>query len=274
MASSEASSGGGFAATKRIFDLATVSGLISAIVLVVLAIAQGGSASIFINFPSMLIVLGGTFGVIVASFSFKDLWQSFKLAGHAFLRRSHPYQDIGGQLIQVAQVSRSKGVLYLQNYLHAFKESPLMHRGVVMLIDGIAGEEVENIMMREVHLAQALKTRSTNILRKAAEVSPAMGLIGTLIGLVQMLGQLDDPDSIGPAMAVALITTFYGALLATLVFSPLANKLERVASEELITNQLYVIAVGSMARHENPRRLEMLMNTILPPQNQVKFFGD
>ena len=99
-----------------------------------------------------------------------------------------------------------------------------------------------------------------------------MGLIGTLVGLVQMLGNLDDPSSIGPAMAVALLTTFYGAILATMVFNPLASKLERNSDAEAMVNQIYAIGATSISRQENPRRLEMMLNTILPPVKRVNYF--
>ena len=110
------------------------------------------------------------------------------------------------------------------------------------------------------------------ILRRAGEVSPAMGLIGTLVGLVQMLGSLDSPERIGPAMSIALLTTLYGALMANVVFLPLASKLERNATVEQLANQIYIMAVASMGRQENPRRLEMLLNTMLPAGQQVRFF--
>ena len=100
-----------------------------------------------------------------------------------------------------------------------------------------------------------------------------MGLIGTLVGLIQMLGNLEDPSTIGPAMAVALLTTFYGAILANMVFTPLASKLERNASEDTLINHLYVMASASIGRQENPRRLEMLLNTILPPGHRVEYFN-
>ncbi len=100
-----------------------------------------------------------------------------------------------------------------------------------------------------------------------------MGLIGTLVGLIQMLGNLEDPSPIGPAMAVALLTTFYGAILANMVFTPLASKLERNSSEETLINRLYVMAPASIGRQENPRRLEMLLNTILPLGNRVEYFN-
>ena len=99
-----------------------------------------------------------------------------------------------------------------------------------------------------------------------------MGLIGTLVGLVQMLGNLDDPSAIGPAMAVALLTTFYGAILANMVFLPLANKLDRNSGAEAMVKQIYAIGAASIGRQENPRRLELTFNTILPPGEQVKHF--
>ena len=110
-------------------------------------------------------------------------------------------------------------------------------------------------------------------MRKAAEVAPAMGLIGTLVGLVQMLGRLDDPTSIGPAMAVALLTTLYGAILANMLFAPLATKLERNATEEALVNQIYLTGLNSILRQENPRRLELQLNTLLPPAQRLRVFN-
>ena len=104
------------------------------------------------------------------------------------------------------------------------------------------------------------------------EFSPAMGLIGTLIGLVQMLGNLGDPSTIGPAMAVALLTTFYGAVLANMVFLPLASKLERNSKEEALVSNIYLMGAASIGRQENPRRLEMLINSLLPPSQRVRYF--
>ncbi len=120
-----------------------------------------------------------------------------------------------------------------------------------------------------------MKTRhqkGAGILRQAGTVAPAMGLIGTLIGLVQMLGNLDDPDSIGPSMAIAQLTTLYGAIMANMVFAPLAGKLERNSKEEAMLMGVYSMGAGSIGRQENPRRLETLINTLLPPAKRVQFF--
>ena len=114
--------------------------------------------------------------------------------------------------------------------------------------------------------------KSAGVFRKAAEVSPAMGLIGTLVGLVQMLGNLEDPSTIGPAMAVALLTTFYGAILANMVFAPLASKLERNSDEEALVQNLYLLGAVSIGRRENPRHLEAMLNSLLPPSARLQQF--
>ena len=128
------------------------------------------------------------------------------------------------------------------------------------------------MLARESHATRDRHVRSASVLRRAADVAPAMGLIGTLVGLVQMLGNLDDPSSIGPSMAVALITTFYGAILANMVFNPLANKLERNSEIESMVNYIYAIGAASVSRQENPRRLEMFINTVLSPVQRVSYF--
>jgi chemotaxis protein MotA len=141
-----------------------------------------------------------------------------------------------------------------------------------MVVDGTPGEDVETIMRRDLHATHQRHLGAASVLRKAAEFAPAMGLIGTLIGLVQMLGNLEDPATIGPSMAVALLTTFYGAVLANMVFSPMASKLERNSAEETTVNTVYLMGTASMGRQENPRRLEMLINSILPPTKRVQYF--
>ena len=137
---------------------------------------------------------------------------------------------------------------------------------------GPPGGEVEAIMRRDMHSTVQRHAKSTNVLRKLGEFAPAMGLIGTLIGLVQMLGRLNDPSTIGPSMAVALLTTFYGAVLANIVFLPLAAKLERNSTEEALVNNVYLMGATSIGRQENPRRLEMLLNSLLPPSQRVQYF--
>jgi len=258
---------------KGAVDLATVLGILAAVGLIAAAIILGGTPAAFVDGPAMLIVFGGTFGVTAACFSLQDMLSAFKDVTQTVFRNQHDARASAIRMLQVAQVARYRGVLAIQSYIPALEGHPMLVQGLNMVVDGTSGDDAERIMQREVQAQAQRNARSVSILRKAAELSPAMGLIGTLVGLVQMLSNLEDPSTIGPSMAIALLTTFYGACLANIVFNPLASKLERNAAEDMIVNHLCVTAVGSIGRQENPRRLEMLFNTMLPPSKRVDYFG-
>lgn len=253
-------------------DIATVIGISAAFLLILAAIVIGGQPGAFFDLPSIFIVFGGTFGVTVACFSLHDIAVAVRIVGQTVFRASRDPVEVARHLMQLSDAARRKGHLSLQDHLPELMNSGLLYRGVAMVVDGSEAAEVERIMQSELEATIERQVRTVGVLRKAAEISPAMGLIGTLVGLVQMLGNLEDPSTIGPSMAVALITTFYGAVLANLVFIPLAAKLERNASEDALINEMHVMAAGSIARQENPRRLEMLINTVLPPENKIVYF--
>ena len=253
-------------------DIATVIGISVAFLLIATAIILGGSPNAFADIPAICIVVGGTLGITTACFSFQDIVVAFRVISQTVFRSARSPAPAARHAMQLADIARRKGVLALQDYLPDVVNAGMLYRGISMVVDGSTPEDVERIMQREMQSTTERHKRTVDVLRKAAEISPAMGLIGTLVGLVQMLGNLEDPSTIGPSMAVALLTTFYGAVLANLVFMPLASKLERNAAEENLINQLYVMAAGSIARQENPRRLEMLLNTVLPPGHRIVYF--
>jgi chemotaxis protein MotA len=258
--------------SKSSMDMATVLGLSGGFGLVVAAILMGGAANSFINIPSFLIVIGGTFGVTAICFSPSDLGRSFQVIRKTVFYGISDPSEAANQLLQFSEMARRQGTLSLEHTLLQIQNEPFLHKGILMVSDGTSGEEVEAIMQRDLYSTQQRHIKSAAVLRRAAEFAPAMGLIGTLIGLVQMLGRLDDPATIGPSMAVALLTTFYGAVLSNMVFSPLASKLERNSAEEALLSQVYILGAASIARQENPRRLEMLLNSVLPPAKRVKYF--
>jgi chemotaxis protein MotA len=260
-------------ATRGSVDIATIFGILGAALLIGLAIFWGGSPGSFIDIPSIFIVIGGTFGVVTACFSLRDMGGAFGNVGSTVFRRNLKAGEAALQLLQLAQIARYRGVLAIQSYMPAIEDRPMLKAGLAMVVDGTPAEDVERIMRREVQGAAQRQARSIAIIKKAADIAPAMGLIGTLVGLIQMLANLDDPNTIGPSMAVALLTTFYGALLSNVVFTPLASKLERNSAEDMLLNQLYVMAATSIGRQENPRRLEMLFNTVLTPSERVDYFG-
>ncbi|MBF0306563.1 MAG: MotA/TolQ/ExbB proton channel family protein [Alphaproteobacteria bacterium] len=253
-------------------DLATLAGLAGAFVLIVAAMAMGGSPLAFVDLPSVLIVIGGTLSVTTVCFTLPEMGRAVRVAAAAMFLSVRDPSRAALRLINLSERARRNGVLSLQDVQRDLHDDPFLHKGVGMIVDGLPVEEIEPILTQDIQSTHARHQRAVSVLRKAAEVSPAMGLIGTLIGLVQMLSNLNDPTTIGPSMAVALLTTFYGAILAYMVFSPLAAKLERNSGDETLVDQIQLIGLLSIGRQENPRRLEMLLNSVLPPSKRVHYY--
>ena len=253
-------------------DVATLFGVIGAFAVIGLAMVLGGSPGSFVDVPAILIVVGGTFLVTTASFTLGEVAHAQRVMLRAVLYHAEPPEEAARLVLQLADVARQKGPFALEAELGAMHHGRFLAQAVSLVVDGLPAEEVEGILGRERHATRERHIRSAGVLRRAGEVAPAMGLIGTLVGLVQMLGNLEDPSSIGPAMAVALLTTFYGAVLANMVFHPLATKLERNSDVESMVNQIYSIGAASISRQENPRRLEMTINAILSPVQRVNYF--
>ena len=253
-------------------DFATLIGASGAFIVIALAMVVGGSSGSFVDVPALLIVVGGSFLVTTISFSFDEVMSAQKVMLRTLVYHAERPERAAEQMLHLADRARRVGALALESELPALGHSPFLHRAISLVVDGTPPDEVEQVMSGEVQATALRHQRSTGVLRRAGEVTPAMGLIGTLVGLIQMLGNLDDPSSIGPAMAVALLTTFYGAVLAHMVFFPLASKLERNSDVETMVNHIYALGAASISRQENPRRLETLLNTILPPARRVHFF--
>ena len=264
--------GGEAGAARGRLDLATVLGLVSGFGLVVIAISAGGTLRMFLDLPSLLIVIGGTFGITTIAFSLPEIAAVHKALIKALFHGVPRADAEARRVLELSELARRNGALSLAEAMPRIRGEPFLAKALQMVIDGYPIEEVERVMGREVDEMTSRHRKSASVLRKAAEVSPAMGLIGTLIGLVQMLGNLDDPASIGPAMALALLTTFYGAVLSNMAFAPLAAKLERNSAEEAVIFNVYLLGAVSIGRKENPRRLEMLLNAHLPPSLRVRFF--
>lgn len=254
------------------FDPATALGLLCGLSLIGAAIVIGGSASSFLNLPSLLIVLGGTLSAVTVCFSLPDVLRAARLAARAIGGLEHSISNATTDVLRLAEASRRNGLLSLQREVAKLDDDDFLHKGLTCLIDGMPIPELHALLGQDLMAREQRLGLSPQVLRRAAEFAPAMGLIGTLIGLVQMLGRLDDPSSIGPSMAVALLTTLYGAVLANLVFAPLATRLERSAATQAFIGQVQFTGVLSMARQENPRRLEITLNSMLPPASRVRYF--
>ena len=254
-------------------DHATLLGLVGGFGLIATAMAMGGSARSFVDLPAFLIVIGGTFGVTTVSFSIGEIVRLPAVLLKTLFYSIPDASTTALHMLRLAELARKRGILGLDQILETMRHEPFVHKAVTLAVDGAPVDEIRTILQREINEMADRHMRSAGILRKAAEVAPAMGLIGTLIGLVQMLGNLNDPSTIGPGLAVALLTTFYGAVLANMVFAPLASKLERNTASEILIANVYMLAAESICRKDNPRRLELLLNAMLPPANRIQYFS-
>jgi len=250
----------------------TVIGLLGGFFLVITAMMMGGSVFAFIDSAAILIVLGGTTAITAVSFSVDELKAAPKTLWQMLSHRQLDPRDAGEVMLRLAERARRDGILDLEQATRAVSDDPFLHRAMRLIVDGTSSEDAESILKTETYAISTMQMNSINILRRAAEVSPAMGLIGTLVGLVKMLGNLDDPATIGPAMAIALLTTFYGAMLAHMIFIPLASRAERTAKDEVLLNSVYTLGAAAIGRKDNPRRIETLINTILPPTKRIEYF--
>ncbi len=253
-------------------DFATLFGIVFSIGLITGAILMGQSNANFFNLPSVLIVILGTMAATAISFTGEEL----RKAGGTFSRSIRWQVQSPSQtaktLLDLSVVAKKKGVLGLSGYSDELSRDPFLSRAVSMVVDGFQAKDIDFLLSQEVDSLVERHKRSASIAGRASEVAPAMGLIGTLVGLVQMLADLENPDSIGPAMAVALLTTFYGAILGTVIMAPLAVKLEKRSRDEALIKNLVRIACVSMAAQENPRKLEMVLNSELPPDERIRYF--
>ena len=195
-------------------DLATIIGILGAIAFVVMAMTQGGDIAMFVNVPSIFIVFGGSIFVVLSQYTLSQFFGAGKIAGKAFMFKIDPPESQIEKIIEMAVAARKGGFLALEE---AEIANPFMQKGVDMLVDGHDVEVVRATLGKDISMTSERHDFGKSIFKGLGDVAPAMGMIGTLVGLVAMLSNMDDPKSIGPAMAVALLTTLYGAMLANLI---------------------------------------------------------
>lgn len=247
-----------------------VLGITGAFLVLVAGIFAGGVPTHFLNPGGFLLVVVGTAFVTIVSFSRDDLARFPRMLGSLFSERDPDVRVTAQTLLRMAARARKEGALTLEQAIPAGPYGALMRRSIELVIDGHDAPEIETILQRDAQSLAGKQQRLADILRRAGDIAPAMGLIGTLIGLVQMLGQLDDPAKLGPGMAMALLTTLYGAVLSHMVFLPLANRAERKRDSDYLVHSVLAIGAGGIGRRDHPRRIETLINSILPPHLRIE----
>ena len=242
-------------------DLATLIGLVGGIATVGVAIAMGGAPSAFVNAPSLVIVIVGTLLVVLMKFSIGQFLGATRVAIKAFIFKVPEPQELIDKSIELANQARSSGLLALED---AEIPDPFFKKAINLLVDGHDPEVVRSILSKDMNLTLVRHKEGQNIFKAMGDVAPAMGMIGTLIGLVQMLSVMDDPKQIGPAMAVALLTTLYGAIIANMLALPIANKLELRSGEEQLAKSLIIDAVLAIQDGQNPRVIQDMLTSYVP----------
>ncbi|MGV0951691.1 MAG: flagellar motor protein PomA [Azonexus sp.] len=248
-------------------DLATLLGLMGALAAIFVAIFMGGSAAIFVDVPSMIIVLGGTFAITLMKFPLAHTLGAFGVAMKAFVHRPQRASELIAQSVELATIARKKGLLGLEQ---VEVKNAFLRKGIQFVVDGHDPELVERMLSKDLDLTLERNEEGIKIFRAIGEVAPAMGMIGTLIGLVQMMSNMDDPKAIGPAMAVALLTTLYGAVIANAVALPIADKLSHRSREESINGSLVLESVHLIQEGMNPRVMEELLDSYLPSNHRLR----
>ena len=244
-------------------DIGTIFGVFAGVALIGFAMATGdGGIGQFINLPSVLIVLGGTVAATAVAFPTRDLKNIVAVSLRVFRNPQEEVQGIVEFLGACAQESRKNGLLSLENMARRTKHKPL-EKGLALIADGTDSATLHEILSTELKQIQDHHKVGQKIFSEMGKFGPAFGMIGTLVGLVQMLANLQDPSSIGPNMAVALLTTLYGALMSNLFFLPMVTKLERRAKVEAYEIQLMIVGLLSINRGESTQILREKLDAFL-----------
>jgi len=243
-------------------DLSSVIGMVSGIGFVIGTILLGGGLGSFINIPSILIVVGGTFAATMIAYPLADFLSVFKTSVKVFMFKIEASEDIIANLIEISNKARKGGLLSIEGDIQNTSDKYLA-QALQMTVDGVKTGDIAQIMQKQMSLKKKQLNIGSNIFKNMGAYSPAFGMIGTLIGLVQMLANLDDPSSIGPKMAVAMITTFYGSVLANLFFIPMSDKLKGRNEEEMVSMNIIFEGIISIREGEHPKLMEDKLNIYL-----------
>ncbi|RLE09065.1 flagellar motor protein [Candidatus Aerophobetes bacterium] len=250
-------------------DFTTLIGIASGVGLVLVAIFMGGGISIFINIPSMMITFGGTLGATLINFPFSKVMGVLRVVKNAFFYREISPDEVIKQLVDFATIARREGVLALEQRISSLND-PFLQKGLQLAVDGTPPETIREILRTDIDYLASRHKVGQEIFNAMGTYAPAFGMIGTLIGLIQMLRTLDDPSKIGQGMATALLTTFYGALFANLICLPIAGKLKVRSEEEILSRELIVEGILSIQSGDNPRIVEEKLKAFIAPRLREK----
>ena len=248
-------------------DIASLIGLIGTLGMIAGAMISSGGLGPFIDTPSMLIVIGGTFFAVMYRSTLPMFLASFGALAKVFMPGAKKHDELVTRITELAGIARKDGMMALEG-----QEVPdkFFEKGLQMLVDGADETKLTEQLNKEVKAMKARHEDMTGVFQAWVDLAPAMGMIGTLIGLVAMLGNMADPKAIGPAMAVALLTTLYGAMIANCIFMPIVTKLEGYSAHELLYREMVVMGLKYISRGESPRNITDQLVALMPPKIQAQ----
>ena len=249
-------------------DIATLIGILVSFGLVIIAILVGGDGAWFVNGPSLMIVCSGTMGATLLAYPLGDVLGVFRVVKNVFMHKSQVVSELIPLISEFAKKARQEGILSFESQLDKI-EDPFLVEGIQMAIDGMESSAIEDVMTTEIIYLEERHRLGSEIFSTMGRFAPAVGMLGTIIGLVQMLMQMEDPSQIGAPMAVALLTTFYGTLLANLVFLPIAGKLKTRSKQELLVKQMVLQGVISIQSGDNHRIVEQKLKAFIAPRARI-----
>ena len=254
-------------------DIATLIGIIVGAVMVVFGILWGNGVSTLQNFvdvPSIIITIGGSLSGLITSYTLKDFLGSFKGIGLAFKDPKYDHGATISKIIELSNVARKEGLLALEEVAQNLDDE-FMKKGILLIVDGTEPELVRGILETELMNMDERHRGVAGFFETWATLGPAWGMIGTLLGLINMLKNLSDPDSIGPNMSVALVTTLYGSIIANWLCAPIVAKLSLQNETEIKLKEVMIEGILSIQAGENPRVIEEKLKSFLAPKDRQEF---
>jgi chemotaxis protein MotA len=251
-------------------DLATFLGILIGIISTAVSIAINGRLESFYDVPSIFIVIGGGIASTLISYRIDEVGNIMRIVGKAFSSKIDDPGDIIRLLVKLSQKARREGLLALEAEQEEISNE-FIKQSLQLIVDGVEPDTVRESIDLELENLEARHAKGQSLFKTMGSLFPAWGMIGTLIGLINLLEQLDEPSKIGPAMAVALITTFYGSILANFVCNPIANKLSIKSKEEIQLKEMIIEGILSIQAGENPRIMEHKLKTFLSPEQKRKY---
>lgn len=244
-------------------DFATIIGLLAGIGLLLGAILMASDLGPFIDYPSLMMVGGGMAAAALMSFPIQNVAAIFRVVMNCFFVKVKDPQEMIAEIVRFAEIARREGILALENEASKARD-PFMVQAIQLAVDGTDPALIEAILMSEVESIESRHSDGKALFDNLGKYGPAFGMIGTLVGLIIMLKNMNDPASIGPAMAVALLTTMYGAVSANLFALPMAEKLGRRSKEEVALKMIVIRGIMSIQSGDNPRIVEQKLKAFLP----------